>query len=157
VSLDPRRTGDALAAAAADLARAWRSARAAERPRVFPGLLDGVVEPCLAAAAEALAAGKHPALAWPAAAGCVRADARDALRTREELDAEWDLLEQVLGSACKALGADDDARGWIARALALARAGARRLPDREGAPRILTVRVFSGLAATRRARASSPR
>jgi hypothetical protein len=157
MSLDARRTGDALAAASADLARVWRSARAAERPLVFPGLLDGLVEPFLAAAAEALAEGKHAALVWPAASGCVRSDARDAGRTREELDAEWDLLEQVLGSACKALGAGDDARGWIARVLALARAGARRLPDRVGAPGILTVRVFSGLAATRRARASSPR
>jgi hypothetical protein len=157
MSLDPRRTGDALASACPDLARVWRAVRAAERPGVFPGLLDGLVEPFLALAAEALAARRHPALVWPAVSGVVRADARDPARTLAELEAEWDLLEQVLGSACKALDADGEAREWISRALALARAGARRLPDGEGAPGILTVRVFSGLAATRRVRASSPR
>jgi hypothetical protein len=153
VSLDARRAGEALAAAAADLARVWRAARAAERTEAFPGLLDGLVEPFLALAAEALAAGRHPALLWPAAAGTVRSIAGDPRRTREELEAEWDVLEQVLGAACRALDADEEAREWIARALALARAGARRLPDREGAPGILTVRVYSDPAATRRARA----
>jgi hypothetical protein len=157
VSLDARRTGDALASAASELARVWRAARASERTEAFPGLLDGLVEPFLALAAEALAAGRHPALLWPAAEGTVRAIAGDARRTREEVEAEWGLLDEVLRAACRSLDADEEAREWLGRALALARAGARRLPDREGAPGILTVRVFSDPAATRRARGPSPR
>jgi hypothetical protein len=157
VSLDVRRTGEALAAAGLDLARVWRSARASERPDVFPGLLDGLIEPFLARAAEALAEGRHPALLWPSLAGAVRVQASDPRRSREELDAEWELVERVLHAACQALDADDEAREWVRRAIAICRAGARRLPEREGAPGILCVRTFSELAPRRRARGPSPR
>jgi hypothetical protein len=156
MSLDARRAAEALMAAGPDLVRVWRSARAAERPGIFPGFLDALVEPFLAVAAEALADGRHPALLWSGLAGVVRVDARDPARTRSELDVEWALLEHVLHAACQALDADADVRDWIARAVAIARGGARRLPEREGAPGILTVRVFSGIAPTRRVRAPSP-
>lgn len=157
MTLDARRTGDALALAAPDLGRVWRSGRAAARPGVSPGLLDGLVEPFFALAGEALAAGRHPALLWPAAAGVVRVFAGDPRRTRAELDAEWDLAEQVLHAASRTLDAGDDAREWISRAIAIARGGSRALPERSGAPAILTVRLFCRTGATRRGRGPSPR
>lgn len=150
--LDLRRSGDALSASALDLARVWRSARMAARPDCFPGLLDGLIEPFFALVGEALAEGRDPALAWPSAVGVVRIDARDDRRTRAELDAEWDVAEQVLEAACRALAAGDAVSEWISRAIAIARAGRRTLPAGEGPRGILVVRVFAG-GATRRARA----
>jgi len=153
VNLDLRRSGDALAASAPDLARAWRGARAPARPGCFPGLLDGLIEPLLALAADGLAAGGDPAAPWAAAVGVVRVDARDRRRTLGELDAEWDVLEQVLRAACDALGAGEDVRGWISRALVISRAGSWTLLAGGGPRGILVVKVFSELGATRRARA----
>jgi hypothetical protein len=148
--LDLRRSGDALAASALDLARVWRAARVAARPGGFAGLLDGVIEQFFALAGEALAEGRDPADVWPATVGVVRVDARDARRTREELDAEWDIAEQVLEAACRALAAGDPVMEWISRAIAIARGGRRTLPAGQGPRGILVVRVFP--AATLRAR-----
>lgn len=157
VTLDGRRAGPALARAAPDLARVWRAGRASARPDVFPGFLDGLVESFLAVVGEALADGRDPAHVWPETTGVVRIDARDPRRTREELDAEWDLLEEVLAASLRALGAADAVLEWIARAVVIARSGARTL-ERGGGPRgILTARLFSGAAATRRARGPAPR
>ncbi len=157
MTLDARRAGDALALSAADLARVWRSARAPTRPGVFPGYLDGVIEPFFALAGEGLAEGRDPALIWPAVTGVVRVDGRDARRTRAELEAEWDLVEEVLEAACRALDAGDAAREWISRAVVIARTDSRTLGAGGGPPGILTVRVLSGGGATRRARAPAPR
>jgi hypothetical protein len=156
MTLDARRAGDALSASAADLARAWRASRLAARPERFPGVLDGVVEAFFALAGETLADGRDPALVWPALAGVVRIDARDPRRTRADLDAEWDLAEEVLHAACSALGAGDAAREWISRAIVLARTGARSLA--RGGPRaILVVRLHGATGTRRRARASGRR
>ncbi|HEX9402618.1 MAG TPA: hypothetical protein VF912_21155 [Anaeromyxobacter sp.] len=157
MKLDARRAGEALSNAAPDLVRVWRSGRAAARPNAFPGLLDGVVESFLARAGEALAEGRDPALVWPAVEGVVRVDARDARRTREELEAEWDLLEEVLQAACRALDAWDAVREWLARAVVMARSGARELAAGGGPPGVLSVKVYSDPAATRRGRAPAPR
>jgi hypothetical protein len=157
VTLDPRRSANALAASAPELARAWRGARGAARPSCFPGLLDGLVEPLVALAAEALGDGRDPATPWAGAVGIVRVDAHDRRRTLAELDAEWDVMEQVLRAACDALGAGEDVRGWISRALVIARAGSWTLLAGGGPRGILAVKVFSDLGATRRARAAGPR
>lgn len=149
MSLDAHRTGDALAASAPDLARVWRAGRAAARPAAFPGLLDGVIESFLAALGEALADGGDPALVWTATTGVVRLP-RDARRALEELDAEWDLVEEVLGASLQALDAERAAAEWIERAVVLARAGARSLGAAGGPPGILAVRLLSDPAATRR-------
>jgi hypothetical protein len=151
VTLDPRRTGDAIAAAAADLARVWRAARAAARPGFFPGLLDGLVEPFLAAAGEALADGRHAALVWPSVAGVVRLQAGDLGATAAELEAEWDLAEQVLHDACKALDAGEGAREWVSRAIAIARTGTRTLARGDAPDAVLVVWVHSAPAVRRRA------
>jgi len=156
VTLDRRRAGEALSNAAPDLARVWRAGRAAARPGTFPGLLDGIAEAFIARAGEALAAGRDPALVWPSVEGPVRVHARDARRTREELEAEWDLLEEVLQTACQALDAGDAVREWIARAVVMARGGARALTGVGGPPGVLVVRLYSEAAATRRGRAPAP-
>ena len=156
MTLDVRRSADALAASTEDLARAWRGARAAARPGCFPGLLDGLIEPLLALAADALAGDGDPGAPWAAVVGVVRVDARDRRRTLGELDAEWDVLEQVLHAACDALGAGEDVRGWISRALVIARAGSWTLLAGGGPRGVLVVKVFSEFGATRRARAPAP-
>jgi hypothetical protein len=155
VSLDPRLTGDALTIAASDLARVWRAGRAAVRPAAFPGLIDGVLESFLAGAGEALADGRDPALVWASTTGVVRL-ARDERRTREELDAEWALVEEVLAASLRALDAGDPALEWVRRAIAIARAGIQSL-DRDGPEGVLAVRLYSDPAATRRARAGGRR
>jgi hypothetical protein len=156
VTLDARRVGDALATSAADLARVWRAGRAAARPSAFPGLLDGLVESFLAAAGEGLAEGRDPALIWPATTGVVRLPL-DARREAEELDAEWDLVEEVLAAALRALDAGDGALEWALRAIVIARAGARTLGGGGGPAGVLAVRLHSDPAATRRARAGARR
>lgn len=151
MTLDARRAGDALAASALDLARVWRAGRAAARPGAFPGLLDGVVESFLQVTGELLAEGRDPALAWPAAAGVVRIP-RDARRAREELDAEWDLVEEVLSAALQALHAGEPALQWVKRAVVIARAGSRALGRAGGPPGVLALSLLSDAAATRRSR-----
>jgi hypothetical protein len=151
VTLPTLRAGDALAASATDLARVWRAGRAAARPFAFPGLLDGVVESFLALAGEALAEGRDPALVWPGTSGVVRLP-RDARRAREELEAEWDLVEEVLVASLRALDADDEAVRWVERAVVIARAGARALGGAGGPHGVLAVRVLSDPGATRRGR-----
>ena len=156
MTLDARRAGDALATAAVDLARVWRAGRAAARPDVFPGLLDGVIESFMHTAGELMAGGRDPALVWPATAGVVRVP-RDARRAREELDAEWDLVEEVLTSALRALQAGDAAVEWVTRAVVIGRAAMRTIGRAGGPPGVLAVALRSDPAATRRGRAGGPR
>lgn len=153
MTLSSRRAGEALVRATGELVRAWRSARAQARPAVSPGLVDGVVEDFLVRAGEGLAARRDPALVWPACQGVVRLDPRALDRSRAEHDAEWDLVEQVLASACLALDAEEGVREWLARALVIARAGSRAL-DGGGGPRgVLLVWSLGGFRPTRPARA----
>jgi len=152
VTLDRRRAGDALAASSEDLARVWRAGRASARPAAFPGLLDGVVDSFLLQAGDALANGRDPALVWPATEGVVRLAVRDPVRTMAELDAEWDLVQEVLVAALRALDAGEDSVQWAIRAIVLARTGTRAL--RAGGPAgVLAVILHSDPAAMRVARA----
>jgi hypothetical protein len=150
VTLEARRAGDALAASAVDLARVWRAGRAAVRPNAFPGLLDGVIESFLQRAGELLGEGRDPALVWPASTGVVRIP-RDAALAREELEAEWDLVEEVLAAALQALRAGEGAVEWVKRAVLMARAGTRTLVRRSAPPGVLALSLLSD-AATRRVR-----
>jgi hypothetical protein len=81
---------------------------------------------------------------------------RDPKRAREELDAEWDLTEEVLTAALRALDAGDDAVEWVQRAVVIGRSGTRALGHpplgRGGPPGVLAVWLLSSAAATRRAR-----
>ncbi len=153
MTLPAQRAGDAINASASDLARVWRAGRAAARPLVFPGLLDGVVESFLALAGEALAGGRDPALVWPATTGVIRVP-RDGRRTREELEAEWDLVEEVLAASLGALDAGDEAVLWVKRAVVIGRAGTRSLPAAGGPRGVLAVKLLSDPRATRRVRSA---
>jgi len=152
VTLDPRRAGDAVAASSEDLARVWRAGRASARPAAFPGLLDGVIVSFLMQAGDALANGRDPALVWPATEGVIRLDVRDPELTATEVEAEWDLVEEVLVAALRALEAGEDTVQWAARAVVLARSGTRTIRH-GGPPGVLAVRLHSDPAALRVARA----
>jgi hypothetical protein len=156
VTVGALRAGDAIAASAADLARVWRAGRASARPNAFPGLLDGVVESFLVAAGDGLADRRDPALVWPSTAGVVRIP-HDARRARAELDAEWDLVEEVLAAALRALQAGPPELEWIARAVVFARSGVRALASGGGPAGVLGVKLLSDPAATRRARGAGRR
>jgi hypothetical protein len=134
----------------------WRAGRTASRPAVFPGLLDAVAEPFLTRLGEALSDGRDPALVWPAVDGVIRVDGRDPRMTTAEIDAEWDLFEEVLRAACRALGADASVLEWVSRAVVIARAGSRNVQQRTR-PGVLAVRMLSPMAPTRPPRARAPR
>jgi hypothetical protein len=154
VTPEARRAGEAIAASAGELTRVWRSARLQARPGAFPGLLDGVMEGFFTRAGEALAADRDPALLWPSTTGIVRLDPVALDRSREEIEAEWDLAVAVLASACEALGAGEAAAEWLERAIVLARAGSRTLDARGGPRTIVVVWALSGLGARRLASGS---
>ncbi|HYG69610.1 MAG TPA: hypothetical protein VD838_18185, partial [Anaeromyxobacteraceae bacterium] len=133
------------------LVRIWRSARGAARPGVFPGLLDGVVEPFLRSAGNALAAGEPPLGPWPRTVGLVRLDPRDVDASVREIEAEWDLLVEVLRASCEALDGEPSAFDWLEKAVATARAGAPALRDRAARPVGIAIAwVWSGVAPSRR-------
>jgi hypothetical protein len=114
-------------------------------------LLDGVVDSFLLQAGDALASGRDPALVWPATEGVVRLDVRDPELTAAELEAEWDLVEEVLVAALRALDAGEESVEWAARALVIARAGTRTLRH-GGPPGVLAIPLHSDPAAMRLAR-----
>jgi hypothetical protein len=146
LTLDSRRVGDAIAAGAADLAGIWRATRREMRPEVFPGVVDGILVDFLTRAGEALAAGRDPALVWPETTGVVRVDPKAPFRSVDEIEAEWDLVAEVLAASCEALRADTAAAEWLSRAILFARAGARNVQERAAPRGILIVWALSGLS-----------
>jgi hypothetical protein len=149
--LDARHTGSALGAAVDELVRIWRSARGAARPGVFPGLADGVMASFLEQAGSSLAHGEPPLGPWPRTVGAVRLDPKDVAASVRELEAEWDLLVEVLRAGCEALDSEPAAFEWLEKAVATARAGASALGDPTTRPvGVAIVWSFSGLAPTRR-------
>ena len=145
-----RRAGQAIAAAAGELTRLWRATRAQARRGLWSGLIDGIAEDFFARLGASLADGRDPALVWPEVTGLVRLDPRDLDRSRDELDAEWDAVQTVLSAACDALACDADLREWIARALVLARAGARTLDQGGGPAGVAVVWSLAGLGVVTR-------
>jgi hypothetical protein len=101
VSLDHRRAGEALRAAASDLVRVWRSARLAVGEGMFPGTLDGVMEEFLERVAEALLAGTAPEDVWSGTGGVVRLP--PGTHGAALAEADWRLAAGVLQSAGQAL------------------------------------------------------
>jgi hypothetical protein len=138
---EARRCGEAVAASAGELARAWRSGRAGGRRAAPPGLVDGVVESFLEEAGKALAAGLPPGDAWRATTGVLRLRARGGDEVPVELDREWTLVQAVLASACEALESAE-AAGWLDAAVDAAREGTRALARGEPHPGIAIVRSW---------------
>jgi hypothetical protein len=143
------RAGEVIATSAGELTRLWRAMRAHASPDVWPGLLDGIAGNLFLRLGEGLAEEADPALVWQGLVGMVRVDPLDPDRSRLEIDAEWDAVEVVLAKACHALACGEQVREWLARALAVGRAGAHGLLGGGGPPGILVVRWIAGLAFAR--------
>jgi hypothetical protein len=127
VSAGPREAGEAIAAAAGELTRIWRAARAQARPGVFPGASDGLVERFVGGLGEALVHGRPAEEAWARLDGVVRLDPAAEGEAEEELRAEWRILGEVLAAACDALRASPEVVDAAARAVEAARHGLERI------------------------------
>lgn len=142
MTLDLRRSGEALRAAAGDLVRVWRATRYTSGAPVFPGLLDGIMEEFLERVAEALLMGKRPEDVWPSTRGIVRVVSRK--RSLSLLADEWRLAGDVLQSACDALEVAPEAAEAVRRAMASAVSGIDSLATGHGPEGVLTIRQLDG-------------
>ncbi len=137
-----RRAGEALRAAAGDLARVWRASRLSAGMGVFPGVLDGVIEEFLERVSEALFVEGAPQDPWGATSGVVRVP--PGPRALELFAGEWRLARVVLSSACDALNVEP---GVAARVLGMADDAARRVGELtagRGPVGVLAVRQLGG-------------
>ncbi len=141
--LGPKGVGAFLLQQEGELTRIWRMARAAARPEVFPGLLDGVVGPFFARAGEELARGGAPGAVWEGLAGVVR---WAITRGEEELREEWVVVREVVGAACEAVNADPAVQAWLGEASARCQQGALALcQGGTHPPGLVPAVVFSSL------------
>ena len=153
MSLDHRRTGEALLATSGELLRIWRSARAQVRPGVFPGLADGLVAAVLERAAQRLTSGGgDPADPYRGAVALVRVDPRVRSVSAEEIDTEWRVLGEVLRATCDALDVADAPRRFLANVVEVARADAEALAEGRGPAGVLVVGQVSGFEPPRKQR-----
>jgi hypothetical protein len=142
--LGPAKVGHFLRQQSEELTRIWRLARTTARPTVFPGLLDGVVQPFFERAGELLLAGAPPEDVWQELSGVIRwAPAIGP----GELTQEWAVLVEVLAAACESVNAEPTVAEWLARAAAAAEAGTTKLVGNRGAPPpgIVPAVVFSSV------------
>jgi hypothetical protein len=142
VTLDGQRTGEALRAAAGDLARVWRASRHVAGMGTFPGALDGVIEEFLERASESLFLAGAPQDPWAATRGTVRI--LPGHRAREVIAGEWRLVRAVMASACDALGAEPEAALRVLKLVDDAAAAAPALVAGDGPAGILLVRQLGG-------------
>ncbi len=142
--LGPGKVGLFLSQQAEELTRIWRLARAAERPDVFPGLLDDVVSRFFARTAELLSESAAPEDLWRGLSGLVRWPPPLA---PGELTQEWSILMEVLSAACESVNADPSVSAWLARAVAACEVGTSALVGGrgKGPAGIVTALVFSPL------------
>ncbi len=142
--LAPAKVGLFLHQQADELTRIWRLARATARPTVFPGLIDGLVQPFFERAGELLRGEAPPESVWQGLAGLVRWAPAIA---PGEMTQEWAVLVEVLAAACESVNADPAVADWLARAASAGEAGTAALAGGKGtAPSgILTTIVFSSL------------
>ncbi|HSN92678.1 MAG TPA: hypothetical protein VLS93_15715 [Anaeromyxobacteraceae bacterium] len=153
MSLDLRRSGEALLATSGELLRIWRAARAEVRPGVFPGLADGLVAAVLERAAQRLSAGGGDAAdPYRGAVALVRADPRVPAISAEEIETEWRVLAAVLRAVCDALDVEEEPRAFLARVVEVARADAEALAHGRGPAGVLVVGQLSGFEPPRKKR-----
>lgn len=134
--------GEALRVAAGELVRAWRSARLSRSAALFPGALDGVLQPFLEALGEALAEGRAPEEAWASTAGVVRL--LSGARGWEVLASEWETVAGVLAAACDSLQAEPAARERVTRTVGAAARGVAELGAAAGPAAVLVVHLLGG-------------
>lgn len=142
MKLDERRSGEALRAAAGDLARVWRASRLSASGGVFPGVLDGVMEEFLERVAEALLLNEPPELVWPATRGVVRLLPGE--RALQTMQTEWELASEVLLSACDALQVEPASAERVLQAVETAAQGAEALLRDQGPAGVLAVHQLAG-------------
>jgi hypothetical protein len=142
VTLDAHRAGEALRAAAGDLARVWRASRLSAEMGVFPGVLDGVIEEFLERVSEALFVDGAPQDPWEVTSGVVRLP--PAPRALEVIAGEWRLARVVLASACDALGAEAAVAARVLAMVDRAAQDANELAGGRGPARIVAVRQLGG-------------
>lgn len=142
MTLDTRRAGEALRAAAGDLARAWRVSRHSAAMGVFPGALDGVIEEFLERVSEALFVHAAPQDPWAATSGVVRL--LPGPRGLEVVAGEWRLARAVLASACDALGVEAGVEARVLGMVDQAASRAEALVRGGGPAAILLVRQLGG-------------
>ncbi len=151
--LSLRRSGEALRAAAGDLARVWRASRYPSAI-VFPGLLDSIIEELLERVAEALLLEQPPAEVWCSLHGVIRTipgeDGPDLLAE------EWRLAADVLLSACEALEVAPEAARGIREAVAAGVAGIPSLLAGSGPEGVVLVRQLGGFRRRGEARTDAP-
>ena len=142
--LGPAKVGHFLRQQSEELTRIWRLARATARPTVFPGLLDGVVQPFFERAGELLPAGAAPEDIWQGLVGVVR---RAPAIGPGELTQEWAVLVEVLAAACESVNAEPAVAEWLTGAAAAGEAGTTKLVEGRGAapPGVVTAVVFSSV------------
>lgn len=140
--LDARRSGEALRAAAGDLARVWRASRLAADMGVFPGALDGVIEEFLERVSEALFVDGAPQDPWAAISGVVRLP--PGPRALEIVNGEWRLTRTVLASACDALGVEPEVSARVLAMVDRAAGTAPQLATGRGPAGIVAVRFLGG-------------
>ncbi len=151
MKLDARRAGEALRAAAGDLARVWRASRFSAGLTVFPGALDGIIEEFLERIGEALFVDGAPQDVWGATRGPVRLPSGD--HALELLTSEWRLARVVLASACDALAIEPVTTERVLKAVDDAAAAAPALLAGQGPAGVLRVHQLGGF----RLRAPEPR
>jgi hypothetical protein len=157
--LDARRSGEALRAAAGDLARVWRASRLAAEMGVFPGVLDGVIEEFLERVSEALFVDGAPQEPWAATSGVVRLPPGPL--GLEIVNGEWRLARTVLASACDALGVAPEVSARVLVMVDQAAHTAPQLAAGVGPAGVVVVRFLGGFrprgAAQQDGRTGGPR
>jgi len=142
VTLDDRRSGEALRTVAGDLARVWRASRFASGAVEFPGVLDGVMEEFIERTGEALLLGTAPEEVWSSTRGIVRI--LPGGRATDTLSSEWRLVREVLIAACLALEVADDATEKVRVAVDTAASGVEKLVSHGGPAGVVTVHQLGG-------------
>ena len=155
MTLGVKRSGEALRAAAGDLARVWRASRYTGGAPVFPGLLDGVMEEFLERVAEALLLEQPPADVWRSTRGVVRLLPGGG--SAPVIAEEWHLAADVLLSACEALEVAPEAAEGIRQAVETAAAGIEALLSGAGPEGIVLVQQLGGFRRRGDARSDGPR
>jgi hypothetical protein len=141
MTLGVKRSGEALRAAAGDLAHVWRAARFASGAPVFPGLLDGVMQEFLERVAEGLLLGLPPGEAWPSTRGVVRLPASNGAAVLAE---EWRTARDVLLSACEALEVSGEAAEAVQKEIDAAARAIEPLLSGHGPAGVLVLRQLAG-------------
>jgi len=142
--LGPAQMAEVLTVQSSEMLRIWRMARSTTVPEVLPGLCDGPLASFFDLLGPMLARGAAPAEIPPSLSGLLRLPAEGG---PERVEDEWRIARQVLRAACDSLGASKPVEAWLDEAAAAGQAAAVRVArgEAEALPRVVVVRVYSGI------------